>query len=55
MINAAVEDPERVARGLVRLAQSPGNSVPTSCVTTARGWTLQPSPSLQRASACLTG
>ena len=56
MINTAVEDPERVARGWPCSSRSlTGSSVPTSCVTTATGWTLRPSPSLQRASTCLTG
>jgi hypothetical protein len=53
MINATVEEPERVARGLVRLAQSHRRLC--VCVTTATGWTLRPSPSLQHAFACLTG
>ena len=55
MINTAVEDRERVARDWCGSRSLTGSFVPTSCVTAATGWTLRPSPSLQRASACLTG
>ena len=55
MINTAAEDPERVARGLVRLAQAHRQICADFLRDHCDGMDIRLSPSLQRASACLTG